>query len=370
MMRFTLLHADRHTGARAGRLDTPHGSVETPAFMPVGTHGTVRALTPEEVRDAGAQIVLANTFHLMLRPGAELIGRAGGLHRFMHWHGPILTDSGGFQVFSLPRLRRMTDDGVVFRSPIEGSEIHLTPERVTRIEEVLGADIIMPLDVCLGYPADGAAVEEAHRRTVAWAQRGRAAHTHTGQSLFAIVQGGFDPRLRGRAADEMAALEFPGYAIGGLSVGEPRTLTHELLQEVTARLPHDKPRYLMGVGVPPTVIEAVRRGVDMFDCVLPTRAGRNGVALTPDGRLTLRNAAHANDLAPLEDGCPCPACRGYSRAYLRHLFKAGEMLGPRLVSLHNLTFMARLVRAMRDAILEDRFDAWSGEVLARYRTAW
>lgn len=369
-LRFALTHVDRDTGARAGVLDTPHGSIDTPAFMPVGTHGTVRALTPEEVRGAGAQIVLANTFHLMLRPGADLIGRAGGLHRFMHWDGPILTDSGGFQVFSLPHLRRVTDDGVLFRSPIEGSEIRLTPERVTEIEEVLGADIIMPLDVCLGFPMDRRAAEDAHRRTAVWAERARRAHRRSEQSLFAIVQGGFEPDLRRRAADEMAALEFPGYAVGGLSVGEPRTMTYDLLAEVTARLPHAKPRYLMGVGVPPSVIEAVRRGADMFDCVLPTRVGRTGVALTPDGRLNLRHAAHTDDLAPLEDGCPCPACRGYSRAYLRHLFKAGEMLGPRLVSLHNLTFMARLARAMREAILEDRFAAWSGEVLTRYRTAW
>jgi queuine tRNA-ribosyltransferase len=273
-------------------------------------------------------------------------------------------------VFSLPHLRQVTDDGVVFRSPIEGSEVRLTPERVTEIEEILGADIIMPLDVCLGYPTDRRAAEEAHRRTVAWAERARRAQRGETQTLFAIVQGGFEPELRRRAADEMAALGFPGYAVGGLSVGEPRSMTYDLLAEVTARLPAAKPRYLMGVGVPPSVIDAVRRGVDMFDCVLPTRVGRTGVALTPDGRLNLRRAASADDLAPLEDGCPCPACRGYSRAYLRHLFKAGEMLGPRLVSLHNLTFMARLARAMRAAIVADRFAPWSDEVLGRYQTAW
>ncbi len=370
MARFTLIHVDRKTGARAGLLDTPHGVVETPAFMPVGTHGTVRALTPEEVMGAGVQIVLANTFHLMLRPGTDIIGRAGGLHRFMHWGGPILTDSGGFQIFSLPHLRRVTEDGVLFRSPIEGSEVRLTPERVTQIEEVLGADIIMPLDVCLGFPADRSAAADAHRRTMAWADRARRAQQRQDQSLFAIVQGGFEPELRRRAADEMVALDFPGYAVGGLSVGEPRAMTYDLLAEVTTRLPEGKPRYLMGVGVPPSVIEAVRLGVDMFDCVLPTRVGRTGVALTSDGRLNLRNAAYADDLAPVEDGCPCPACRGYSRAYLRHLFKAAEMLGPRLLSLHNLTFMTRFVRAMREAILEDRFASWTAEALARYRTAW
>ena len=368
--RFTLIHVDRETGARAGVLDTPHGPVDTPAFMPVGTHGTVRALTPEEVRGAGAEIVLANTFHLMLRPGTPLIAKAGGLHAFMHWDGPLLVDSGGFQVFSLPHLRHVSDEGVVFRSPVEGSEVRLTPERVTEIEEVLGADIIMPLDVCLGYPASPQGAEEAHRRTVAWAERARKAQRRPDQALFAIVQGGFEVGLRRRAADEMAAREFPGYAVGGLSVGEPRPLTYELVTEVTSRLPAAKPRYLMGIGVPPSVIEAVSRGADMFDCVLPTRVGRNGIALTPDGRVNLRHASNAEALAPLEDGCPCPACRHYTRAYLRHLFKAGEMLGPRLISLHNLTFMARLQRAMRAAILEDRFASWSRGALERYQTAW
>jgi queuine tRNA-ribosyltransferase len=369
MIRFELLHTDP-TGARAGLLYTPHGAVETPAFMPVGTHGTVRGLTPEEVRHAGAQIVLANTFHLMLRPGVDLIARAGGLHRFMHWDGPILTDSGGYQVFSLAHLRRVSDDGVTFRSPIEGREIHLTPELVVEIEGRLGADVIMPLDVCLGYPAAAAAVEDARRRTGVWARRSREAHRREDQALFGIVQGGFDEAARARAADEITGLGFAGYAIGGLSVGEPRTMTYDLVAAVTERLPAALPRYLMGVGVPPSSIEAVRRGVDMFDCVLPTRVGRTGVALTADGRVQLNHAALAADLGPLEEDCPCPACRGYSRAYLRHLFKAGEMLGPRLVSLHNVTFMARLVAAMRTAILEDRFAAWCGRVLARYRTAW
>jgi len=370
MTRFELVHTDRGTGARAGILHTPHGPVETPAFMPVGTHGTVRGLTPEEVRGAGAQIVLANTFHLMLRPGIDLIAEAGGLHRFMHWNGPILTDSGGYQVFSLAHLRRVSDDGVTFRSPIEGREIHLTPERVVEIETQLGADVIMPLDVCLGFPAAPAAAEEAERRTALWAQRSLAAHRRSDQALFGIVQGGFDADTRRRAAEDVAVLGFPGYAIGGLSVGEPRTLTYELAGIVAERLPRGLPRYLMGVGVPPSSIEAVRRGVDMFDCVLPTRVGRTGVALTADGRVNLHNAAHAADLTPLEEDCPCPACRGYTRAYLRHLFKAGEMLGPRLVSLHNVTFMARLAAAMRAAILEDRFAAWSAAALARYQTAW
>jgi queuine tRNA-ribosyltransferase len=367
---FDLVHVDRRTGARAGLLTTPHGTVETPAFMPVGTHGTIRALAPEEVRAAGAQIVLANTFHLLLRPGPGLIRRAGGLHRFMHWDGPILLDSGGYQVFSLAHLRRVTDDGVLFRSPVEGREVYLTPERVMEVEEQIGADIAMPLDVCLGFPCERAAAQEGLRRTGLWARRAREVHRRADQALFGIVQGGFEADLRRQAADEMADLDFPGYAIGGLSVGEPREMTYDLLETATERLPEARPRYLMGVGVPPSVIEGVRRGVDLFDCVLPTRAGRTGVALTASGRLSLRQAAYAEDLAPVEEDCPCPACRAYTRAYLRHLFKAQEMLGPRLVSLHNLTFMARLGAAMRAAITSDRFEAWSREVLDRYRTAW
>jgi queuine tRNA-ribosyltransferase len=364
--RFELIHTDRETGARAGVLHTPHGTVRTPAFMPVGTHGTVRALTPEEVRDAGAQIVLANTFHLSLRPGAELIARAGGLHEFMHWERPLLTDSGGYQVFSLPHLRKVSDEGVRFRSPIDGLEFAFTPERVIEIEEQLGADIIMPLDVCLGYPADAGDTFEAHRRTVLWARRARDAHRRKDQALFGIIQGGFDAALRRQAAGEIVALDFPGYAIGGLSVGETKAVTYDLVTVVVERLPAGVPRYLMGVGSPPSVLQAVRRGVDMFDCVLPTRVGRTGTALTADGPMNLRQAQYAADLSAIEPMCPCPGCRFYSRAYLRHLLKAGEMLGPRLVSLHNLVFMGRLEEAIRRAICEDRFGAWSREVLARY----
>jgi len=365
-LRFDLIHTDRETGARAGVLHTPHGTVRTPVFMPVGTHGTVRALTPEEVEAAGAQIVLANTFHLALRPGAGVIARAGGLHAFMHWERPLLTDSGGYQVFSLPHLRKVADEGVWFRSPIDGRDVAFTPEQIIEIEQHLGADIIMPLDVCLGYPADPAEARDAQRRTVLWARRARDAHRRTDQALFGIVQGGFEIDLRRRAADELVALDFPGYAIGGLSVGETKALTYDLVAAVAERLPASRPRYLMGVGSPPSVIEAVRRGVDMFDCVLPTRVGRTGTAFTEGGPVNLRQAQYVEDLSPVESGCPCPACRHYSRAYLRHLFKAGEMLGPRLVSLHNLAFMARLEAAMRQAICEDRFGAWRREVLARY----
>jgi len=365
-LRFDLIHTDRETGARAGVLHTPHGTVRTPAFMPVGTHGTVRALTPEEVEAAGAQIVLANTVHPALRPGAGVIARAGGLHAFMHWDRPLLTDSGGYQVFSLPHLRRVADQGVWFRSPIDGREVGFTPEGVIEIEEQLGADIIMPLDVCLGYPAGRVEALDAQRRTVLWARQARDARRRTDQALFGIVQGGFEIDARRQAADELVALDFPGYAIGGLSVGEAKALTYDLVAAVAERLPRSRPRYLMGVGSPPSLIEAVRRGVDMFDCVLPTRVGRTGTALTASGPLGLRGSQYAEDLSPVEADCPCPACRHYSRAYLRHLFKAGEMLGPRLVSLHNLAFMARLVADVRDAILEDRLGAWSREALARY----
>jgi queuine tRNA-ribosyltransferase len=365
-VRFELLHVDRDTGARAGRLHTPHGIVHTPVFMPVGTHGTVRGLTPEEVESTGAEIILANTFHLSLRPGEALIRRAGGLHAFMHWARPILTDSGGYQVFSLPHLRRVTDEGVVFRSPIDGDEVSFTPERVVGIEEQLGADIVMPLDVCLGYPAPHAEAALALRRTLLWARRAKAAHRRQDQALFGIVQGGFAPELRRQAADDLVALDFPGYAVGGLSVGEPKPMTYDLLSAVTERLPEARPRYLMGVGAPPSLVEGVGRGVDMFDCVMPTRIGRTGMALTAEGPLSLRRSSHAEDLRPIEAGCPCPACRHYTRAYLRHLFKAGEMLGPRLVSLHNLAFMGRLAAEMRGAICADRFGPWSRATLARY----
>ncbi|HKV45034.1 MAG TPA: tRNA guanosine(34) transglycosylase Tgt [bacterium] len=367
VVRFELIHVDRDTGARAGRLYTPHGIVHTPVFMPVGTHGTIRALTPEEVESAGAEIVLANTFHLSLRPGGAIIHRAGGLHAFMHWARPILTDSGGYQVFSLPHLRRVADEGVVFRSPIDGDEVSFTPERVVQIEEQLGADIVMPLDVCLGYPTPHAEAAVALRRTLLWARRAKAAQRRQDQALFGIVQGGFDSGLRRQAADDLVALDFPGYAVGGLSVGEPKPMTYDLLSAVTERLPEARPRYLMGVGAPPSLVEGVRRGVDMFDCVMPTRIGRTGMALTAMGSLSLRQAAHAEDLGPIETGCPCPACRDYTRAYLRHLFKAGEMLGPRLVSLHNLVFMGRLAAEMRRAIREDRFGPWSRAALARYQ---
>jgi len=367
---FELLKTSSRSGARRGRLTTPHGTVETPAFMPVGTQGAVRGMLPRELKEMGVQILLGNTLHLYLRPGVDLIQRAGGLHRFMNWEGAILTDSGGFQVFSLAHLRRLSDDGVLFRSPIDGSEHFLSPERVVEIQEALGSDIAMPLDVCLGYPADGDQAREELRRTLVWAERSRRHHRAGKQALFAIVQGGFSPSLRREAAVAVASMDFPGYGIGGLSVGEPHELTYALTEVVTEVLPPHRPRYLMGVGSPPGIVEAVARGVDLFDCVLPTRVARTGVAFTRRGRINLRNAAYREDFSPLDPSCTCEVCRTYTRAYLRHLFKVEDMLGPRLTTYHNLSFLSRLTEEIRGAIAEDSFEEWKEEFLRSYTTPW
>jgi queuine tRNA-ribosyltransferase len=366
---FALLHTDP-AGARLGVLSTPHGAVHTPAFMPVGTNATVKALTLEEIRGLGAEIVLANTFHLYLRPGAEIIARAGGLHRFMAWDGPVLTDSGGFQVFSLAKLRSLSDEGVVFRSPIDGSEHVWTPDRVLEIQRHLGSDIVMPLDVCLGYPADDARAADALRITMRWAEQSLRRAVPERQMLFGIVQGGFSPALRGEAADRVAELAFPGYAVGGLSVGEPRALAYTLLEAVTARLPAIAPRYLMGVGGPPDLLEAIARGVDMFDCVLPTRVARTGTIFTRTGRLNVRNARHRDEHIAPDPDCACQVCSRYTRAYLRHLFHADEMLGPRLATYHNLAFLAALMTEARAAIEADRFEPWRRATLDAYTTPW
>jgi queuine tRNA-ribosyltransferase len=355
--------------ARLGRLRTPHGEVPTPVFMPVGTQAAVKGLTPAEVRACGGEIVLANTYHLWLRPGPDLIAAHGGLHAFMGWDGPILTDSGGFQVFSLRGLRRVDDDGVTFRSHLDGSTRRLDPETAVAVQEALGSDIAMVLDECVPYPAAREEAEAAVRRTLRWAERCRAAHRRTDQALFAIVQGGTYTDLRAACARELVAMDFPGYALGSLSVGETLDQTRQALEATVDLLPADRPRYLMGVGSPDYVLEAVWYGIDMFDCVLPTRIARNGTALVlppgllpsetgvavdaadlPEGRagrLVVRNAAYARDLRPVDPSCACPCCRGFTRAYLRHLFHAGEMLGPRLLTLHNLHTMHRLVRAIR-----------------------
>jgi queuine tRNA-ribosyltransferase len=361
---FNLLATDG--GARLGRLETAHGPVETPIFMPVGTQATVKGLTPQQLRDAGATMVLANTYHLTLRPGDDLIAELGGLHRFMGWDGPILTDSGGFQVYSLAPTRRIDDRAAVFRSHIDGSLLELSPERAVAIQENLGSDIAMCLDECPGSGAAPEVLREAVRRTVHWAERCRVAHRRPDQALFAIVQGGTDLELRAACAKALTALEFPGYALGGFSVGEMPAQMLAALGPTADLLPADRPRYLMGVGRPQDILEAVTRGIDLFDCVLPTRNGRNASAFTADGPLRLRNACHKRDPRPIESGCRCYACRHFSRAYLHHLFLADEMLGPTLLSLHNVAFYCRFLAQLRQAIREQRFAAFRTVSLARW----
>ncbi|MDR7418698.1 MAG: tRNA guanosine(34) transglycosylase Tgt [Armatimonadota bacterium] len=370
-MRFDLLHADAATGARLGRLEFARGVVDTPGFMPVGTNATVRALLPEEVAAAGAQMILANAFHLYLRPGPAVVERAGGLHAFMGWDGPILTDSGGFQVFSLAKMRRLDEDGVTFRSPIDGTEHRFTPEGVIEIQRALGADVVMPLDVCLGYPHEPEAAREAMERTLRWAARSQARQARIGRGvLFGIVQGGMDAALRREAARRTVALGFAGYAIGGLSVGEPPDVMHAMLDAVIRELPADRPRYLMGVGSLPGILHGIARGVDLFDCVLPTRVARTGTIFTASGRLNVRNARFRDDYSPPDPTCDCRVCATTTRAYLRHLFHADEMLGPRLATFHNLAFMGRLMRDARAAVQAGRYMAWMDGVLGTYTTAW
>ncbi|MDA8146668.1 MAG: tRNA guanosine(34) transglycosylase Tgt [Thermaerobacter sp.] len=356
--------------ARTGVLTTPHAAVETPAFLPVGTQGSVKGLDPQELTAMGARLLLANTYHLYLRPGAGVVRRLGGLHRFMQWPGGILTDSGGFQILSLSSLRQVDDQGVVFRSHLDGSLHALTPEGAVAIQEELGADIITVLDECLPYPVEEARAADSVRRTLDWARRCRESH-RTDQALFAIVQGATFPRLRRRCAEELAALDFPGYAVGGLSVGEPKELTWEVLGETTAHLPPEKPRYLMGVGEPADLLAGVATGVDLFDCVLPTRLGRHGMLLTARGRLSVRSARFAQDASPPDPDCGCTVCRRFSRAYLRHLFRSGELLGPRLASQHNVYFLLRLMAQARDAIRAGSLAEFTGSFLAHYReNAW
>jgi queuine tRNA-ribosyltransferase len=354
--------------ARRGRLRTPHGAVETPVFMPVGTRGSVKSLSPDDLRDVGAEIVLGNTYHLMLRPGHELIRELGGLHRFMGWDGALLTDSGGFQVFSLSKLRRIGEDGVRFRSPDDGSEHFLSPERSIEVQHALGADIIHPLDECLAYPATRVETERSLALTLRWAERAKDAHAKLGSpsALFGIVQGGVFDDLRAEAARETVALGFDGYAIGGMAVGEPKPVMYGLTALVASLLPAERPRYLMGVGKPEDLVEAVGSGVDMFDCVLPTRNARNGQCFTAEGPLTIKQARYARDPAPIEEGCACYACRTFSRAYLRHLFMAGELLVYRLLSLHNLHFFLGLMAAMREAVARGDFAGFRARFFAGY----
>jgi queuine tRNA-ribosyltransferase len=343
-------------GARRGRLQTVHGAIDTPAFMPVGTQATVKALTPDEVRQLGAQVLLGNTYHLALRPGADRIARLGGLHRFMGWEGAILTDSGGFQVFSLDHLVKVSDEGATFRSHLDGSEQRFTPESVMAIQGQLGSDIAMAFDQPVSWPATSTTARVAMERTHRWAARCLEAQAAPGQLRFGIVQGGFDDELRRESANVLGQLAFDGFGVGGLSLGEPKPLTYQLLSLQTAILPRERPRYLMGVGTPADLVEAIARGIDMFDCVLPTRIARNGSILTGAGRINLRNRRFIEDQGPLDDGCDCYTCGRFSRAYLRHLFMAGEILGHRLASIHNLRLLVRLVAQIRDAIGTGRLE--------------
>lgn len=362
---FETLHEDGGCDARVSRFTTPHGPVDTPAFMPVGTQGTVKGVDPARLRETGAQMILANTYHLTLRPGEQTVAALGGLHAFMGWDGPILTDSGGFQIFSLAERATIDESGVQFRSHIDGAAVELTPERAVAIQEQLGADVAMVLDHVVALPNDRQTVCDAMRRSMRWAQRCQAAATRPDQALFAIVQGGLDDELRAESAESLVALNFAGYAIGGLSVGEEPAEMYRALDVTMPLLPTDRPRYLMGVGRPIDLLEAVARGVDLFDCVLPTRNGRNAVAFTDHGPLRLRNQQHALDREPLEAHCPCPACR-LSRGYLRHLFQADEMLGPVLLSIHNLTYYQRLLAEARQAIAAGRFAAFCAERRQRW----
>ena len=351
---FQLHSVDKNCGARCSTFTTPHGSIPLPAFMPVATQGTVKGVTIDALRTTGTQMVLGNTYHLALRPGDEVVAELGGLHKFMGWDGPILTDSGGFQIFSLAKLTKIDDAGAKFRSHIDGSTIHLPPERAVKIQENLGSDVAMVLDHVVKLPADEATIRDACERSIRWAERCLAAHQRTDQTLFAIVQGGLDADLRVECARRLVAMDFKGYAIGGLSVGEPMDEMYRILDVTCPALPTSKPRYLMGVGRPRDILEAIRRGVDLFDCVMPTRNGRNALAFTDEGPLRLRNLQHQTDSRPLDPSCPCPACQ-HSRGYLRHLFMAGEMLGPMLLSLHNITYYQRLIADARIAIEQDSY---------------
>lgn len=364
---YELIKTCKQTGARLGKVHTPHGSFDTPIFMPVGTLATVKAMSPEELKEISAQIILANTYHLWLRPGEEIVKEAGGLHSFMNWDRPILTDSGGFQVFSLSDRREIKEEGVYFRSHLSGEKLFLSPEKSMQIQNDLGPDIMMVLDECPPYPATYEYMENSVNRTSRWAERCLEAHARKeDQALFGIVQGGEFIELRKRSAKDLLSLDFPGYAIGGLSVGESKRVMNEVLEETTPLLPTDKPRYLMGVGSPGSLIDGVIRGVDMFDCVLPTRIARNGTCMTSNGRLVVRNAKYARDFRPLDENCSCYTCRNYTRAYIRHLIHTNEIFGFRLTTYHNLYFLLELMQQVRNAIKEDRLQTFRDEFFDRY----
>ena len=366
-IRYELIKECKETGARLGKIHTPHGIIETPIFMPVGTQATVKAMTPEELKEIESQIILSNTYHLYLRPGQELVKKAGGLHRFMNWNGPILTDSGGFQVFSLGDLRKITEEGVEFRSHLDGSKHFISPEKAVEIQNALGSDIIMVFDECAPYPADREYVKNSLERTTRWAKRCKEAHENIDrQGLFGIIQGGMYKDLREQSAKEIIELDFPGYAIGGLSVGEPKDLMYEVLEYTAPLMPKEKPRYLMGVGSPDCLLEGVIRGIDMFDCVLPTRIARNGTAMTSRGRITIKQARYFEDFTPLDPECSCYTCKNYTKAYLRHLFKANEILSSRLFSYHNLYFLLKLMAKVREAIQNDKLLNFKNNFLEKY----
>ena len=367
-IRYELIKKDAKTGARRGRIYTPHGIIETPVFMPVGTQATVKAMTPDELKEmVNAKIILSNTYHLYLRPGDELIAEAGGLHKFMNWDRAILTDSGGFQVFSLADLRNITEEGVKFKSHLDGSSHFISPEKSMSIQNNLGSDIMMAFDECCPYPATYEYTKASMERTTRWAKRCIEAHKNPDrQGLFGIVQGGMYKDLREESAKQLVELDFPGYAVGGLSVGEPAELMYDILSYTTPFLPEDKPRYLMGVGTPDYLIEAVLRGIDMCDCVLPTRIARNGTAMTSHGKVVVRNATFEKDWTPLDSECDCYTCTHYTRAYIRHLIKAGEILGARLLTIHNLRFLVRLMENVREAIEQDRLLEFRDEFYKKY----
>ncbi len=362
---YELIKTDAATGARRGRLHTPHGVVETPCFMCVGTQATVKAMLPRDLEAVGAGIVLANTYHLHLRPGHETVKEFGGMHEFSQWHGPMLTDSGGFQVFSLAAMNKITEEGVEFSSHIDGHKMFFTPEYVMEIEEALGADIAMAFDECAPGTCTRSYAEAAMQRTHRWAERCKKAHTREDQALFGIIQGGVFPELRVESAKVLTDMDFPGYGIGGLSVGEPKPVMYEMLETIRPYLPENKPHYLMGVGSPDCLVEGAMRGVDMFDCVLQTRSARNGLAFTFEGKKMLRNAEFAHDHRPIEEDCDCYACRHFTRGYIRHLIKADEILAAQLVTMHNLRFTYRLMENIRKAIEEDRLTEYRNELLLR-----
>jgi queuine tRNA-ribosyltransferase len=357
----------KQSGARLGKVHTPHGTFETPIFMPVGTLATVKTMSPEDLKQMNAQIILSNTYHLWLRPGEDIIEEAGGIHRFMNWDRPVLTDSGGFQVFSLSDLRHITEEGVHFRNHLSGEKLFLTPEKSMQIQNSLGPDIMMAFDECPPYPAEHSYMKASVERTSRWAERCIKAHARPeDQGLFGIIQGGEYEDLRRQSAEDLVSLDFPGYAIGGLSVGEPKNVMNEVLEYTTPWLPQDKPRYLMGVGSADSLIDGAIRGIDMFDCVLPTRIARNGTLMTSTGRLVVRNAAYARDFRPIDEACDCHVCQNHSRAYIRHLIKCNETLGLRLCSYHNLHFLLNLMEQVRQAIRDDRLLDFRAEFFETY----